>query len=283
MAELPEPAWRGEFAIDWRSIIAGAVVAAGISFTLLAFGSAIGLSVISTSPSWRDSSGWLWLVSGLYLVFVALCSYGAGGYLAARMQAPRRWAVETEGAFRDGAQGLVTWGLATLLGAVLTFGTIAAGARLTASPAAVSPSASLAGETILAPELDQLFRSERSAPNTANIAYDRAQAARILLKSSSRQGLSSPDRDNLVTLVANRAGIGGEEASNRVTSIIAKSAEELHRARAAAVIEAFLVAAALMAGAAIAWFSAVEGGLDRERGTLPIWEWSLRNRRRSLG
>ncbi|MGH7032129.1 MAG: hypothetical protein ACREFL_00190 [Stellaceae bacterium] len=276
MAELSEPARRGEFSIDWRSIIAGAVVAAGISFTLLAFGSAIGLSVASTSPSWRDSSGWLWFISGLYLVFVALCSYGAGGYLAARMQAPDRWAAETEGAFRDGAQGLVTWGLATLLGGVLALGTIAAGARLTASSAAISPSASVAGETILAPELDQLFRSERSAPNTANIEYDRSQAARILLKTSSRQGLSSPDRDNLVTLVANRAGINGAEASNRVTSIIAKSAEELHRARAAAVIEAFLVAAALMAGAAIAWFSAVEGGRDRERGTLPVWDWSLR-------
>jgi hypothetical protein len=280
MAELSEVARRGEFYIDWRSIIAGAVVAAGISFTLLAFGSAIGLSVASTAPTWRDSSSWLWFISGLYLVFIALCSYGAGGYLAARMQAPSRWAAETEGAFRDGAQGLVTWGLATLLGGVVALGTVAAGAGLSASSTATSPSASVAGETILAPELDQLFRSDRSAPNTANIEYDRAQAARILLKTSSRQGLSSPDRDNLVTLVANRAGINGAEASNRVTSIIAKSAEELHRARAAAVIEAFLVAAALIAGAAIAWFSAVEGGRDRERGTLPVWDWSLRGHRR---
>lgn len=280
MAEFSESSRRGEFFTDWRSIIAGAVVAAGISFTLLAFGSAIGLSVVSSAPSWRDSSSWLWFISGLYLVFVALCSYGAGGYLAARMQAPSRWPAETEGAFRDGAQGLVTWGLATLLGGVLALGTVTAGAHLTASSTSVAPSASVPGEAILAPELDQLFRSERSAPNTANIDYDRAQAARILLKTSSRQGLSSPDRDNLVTLVANRAGINGAEASNRVTSIIAKSAEELHRARAAAVIEAFLVAAALMAGAAIAWFSAVEGGRDRERGTLPVWDWSLRRHSR---
>ena len=74
--------------IDWRAIIAGAVVAAGISFTLIAFGSAIGLSVASTAPTWRDSSAWLWALSGLYMVFVALCSFGFGGYVAFSVYLP---------------------------------------------------------------------------------------------------------------------------------------------------------------------------------------------------
>src|SRR5690348_10469938 len=73
--------------IDWRAIIAGAILAAGVSFTLLAFGSGIGLSVVSTAPTWRDSSPWLWLLSGIFLLFVALCAFGVGGYAAGRMRA----------------------------------------------------------------------------------------------------------------------------------------------------------------------------------------------------
>ncbi|MEO6994414.1 MAG: hypothetical protein ABI273_12340, partial [Lacunisphaera sp.] len=56
--------------IRWSGIVAGAVAAAAFSFVLLSFASAIGLSVASTSPSWRDASQWLWMLSGVYLVFV---------------------------------------------------------------------------------------------------------------------------------------------------------------------------------------------------------------------
>jgi hypothetical protein len=31
------------------------------------------------------------------------------------------------------------------------------------------------------------------------------------------------------------------------------------------------IAAALLIGAAVAWFAACEGGRDRERGTFPVW------------
>lgn len=42
--------------VDWRAIVGGAVIAAGVSFTLLAFGSGIGLSFASAAPTWRESS-----------------------------------------------------------------------------------------------------------------------------------------------------------------------------------------------------------------------------------
>src|ERR1700759_2747618 len=87
--------------IDWRAIVAGAVLAAGVSFTLLAFGSGIGLSVVSTAPTWRDSSGWLWMLSGLFLVFVALCAFGVGGYAAGRMRARVSAPVTVETGLRD--------------------------------------------------------------------------------------------------------------------------------------------------------------------------------------
>src|SRR6201999_3632997 len=72
--------------VEWRAIFAGAVVAAGISATLLAFGTAIGLSLASAAPTWRDSSPWLSALSGIYLLFVALCSFGFGGYVAGRLR-----------------------------------------------------------------------------------------------------------------------------------------------------------------------------------------------------
>jgi hypothetical protein len=72
--------------------------------------------------------------------------------------------------------------------------------------------------------------------------------------------------------------VSNAEADDRVGRIIAESNDELHRARAAAVIEAFLVAAALLLGAAVAWFSAEEGGRDRELGRIPVWDWRFRPR-----
>ena len=263
--------------IDWRAVIAGAVLAAGVSFTLLAFGEGIGLAVSSTAPTWRDSTPWLWLLSGIFLVFVALCAFGIGGYAAGRMRMPTRVAATPETAFRDGMHGLFMWGLAILLTAVIGL----VGAAIAVKPAVPSggtagPASSVASENILASELDALFRSYRYGPAPDNL---RAEAGRILLKSSSHKGVPQEDRSYLSNIVALRAGVNNAEADDRVNRIIGQSRDELHRARAAAVMEAFLVAAALLLGAAVAWFSAEEGGRDRELGRIPVWDWRFRSRR----
>jgi hypothetical protein len=111
------------------------------------------------------------------------------------------------------------------------------------------------------------------------IEYHRSVAARILLKSSSHTGVHAEDRAYLTTLVRTHTGISAPQADDRVNSVMAESKDELHHARAAAVMQAFLLAAALLVGAAAAWFAAAEGGRDRERGTIPVWNWSLHNRR----
>jgi hypothetical protein len=260
--------------IDWRAVIAGAVLAAGVSFTLLAFGSGIGLAVSSTAPTWRDSTPWLWLLSGIYLIFVALCAFGVGGYAAGRMRLATRIAATPETAFRDGMHGLFVWGLAILLTAVVAL----IGAAIAIKPAvpsggAAGPASSVAAESVLATELDGLFRSYRYGPAPDNL---RAEAGRILLKSSSHKGVPQDERSYLSNIVALRAGVNNAEADDRVNRIIGESKDELHRARAAAVMEAFLVAAALLLGAAVAWFSAEEGGRDRELGRIPVWEWRFR-------
>ena len=65
--------------INWTSIIGGTIAAAAIALVLHGFASAIGISVSSTAPTWRDASFALVLLSGLYLLLTALISYGFGG------------------------------------------------------------------------------------------------------------------------------------------------------------------------------------------------------------
>src|SRR5436190_2604495 len=72
--------------IHWGPIVAGALAAAATSFVLMAFASAIGLAVASPSPTWRDASIALALLSGLWILLVALGSFALGGYLAGRVR-----------------------------------------------------------------------------------------------------------------------------------------------------------------------------------------------------
>lgn len=257
----------------WPAVIAGAIAAAGISFTLLAFGAGIGLSVASTAPSWRDSSPWIWILSGLFLVLVALCAFGFGGYITGRMRASYRTPTVHEAEFRDGVHGIITWGLAILLTAMLgLMGAAVLAPAAVPSGGSAGPAASVAGENIIASELDALFRTDRNISD-ANIAYRRAEVARILLKSSGHVGISSEERNYLAQLVSDRTGMSISDSAVRVERVIGASAQELHRARVAAVLQAFMIAAGLLLGAAVAWYASVEGGRDRERGTLPVWDW----------
>ena len=72
---------------EWGPIVAGAIAAAALALLLHAFALAIGLSVSSTAPTWRDASFALVLMSGLYVLLAALASYGLGGYVAGLMRA----------------------------------------------------------------------------------------------------------------------------------------------------------------------------------------------------
>ena len=74
--------------LQWTPVIAGALAAAALSFILLTFGAAIGLGVSSTSPTWRDASAALALLSGLYVILQSIVSFGFGGYIAGRVRGP---------------------------------------------------------------------------------------------------------------------------------------------------------------------------------------------------
>ena len=261
------------FDIQWGAIIAGAIAASALASVLHAFAAAIGISLSSTAPTWRDASTALLLLSGIYLILVALVSYGFGAFVSARLRAaPVGTADDIE--FRDGMHGLIVWALATLLTGLLAIALAQATPRL-AAPSASAASISVAGENIIAYDLDRLFRSERRPQGVGNMDYPRAEAARILLTASSHRGLQPDDRTYLARLVSAMTGLGQPEAERRVDTVVAQARENISRARHSAVILGFMVGAGALVGAIAAWFAACAGGRQRDgREKLhPLWDW----------
>jgi hypothetical protein len=261
--------------IRWGAVIAGAVAAAALAFVLEGFALGIGFSVSSTAPTWRDTSIALVLASGFYLVLVALASYAFGGYVAARAYRPAAAGTVEAGEFRDGLHGLIVWGLGTLLTGLLALGAVQATARLAApSGSSAGPATSVGGENLLAFDLDRLFRGAEG--RAQNMAYDRAEAARILFTASSHRGLQQDDRAYLVRLVSATTGAAAPDAERRVNEAVTSAQDNIARARRSGVVLAFMLAAAALLGAAVAWYAAVEGGRHRDgRVATPTWlDWA---------
>src|SRR6266508_1067588 len=161
----------GPPSIDWAAVIAGALVAAAISFVLFTFGTGIGLSI--TSPYPREGvSVWLFLVIlALWVIWVSLTSFFAGGYLAGRMR--RKLSLSThETEVRDGVHGILVWAVGLLIGAfiatwtasgVAKTGTEAAAASAIATATSFASSLSKAADPV-GYLTDTLFRPAPSAP-----------------------------------------------------------------------------------------------------------------------
>jgi hypothetical protein len=248
--------------LQWTPVFAGALVASAVSLILIAFGTAIGLSVASTSPTWRDASPALALLSGLYLLLTAVVSFGVGGYVAGRLR--ERWisGAHTDVVeFRDGTHGIVAWALAVVITGVVAAAVVSGIAAKAAQPAA-SPAAT-AGEPLIAYELDRLFRTDRR-PVEADMTYSRAEAGRILLAATGRQGITPDDRAYLVRMVSTRTGIAPADADHRVNDAIVGATTAVQKARRSAVILGFSTAVALLLGAAMAWYAACLGGRHRD-------------------
>jgi hypothetical protein len=245
--------------IHWGPVIAGAIVAAATWSVLMAFASALGLMIVSPSPTWRDTSVWLAILSGVWIIVVTAGAYALGGYLAGRVRSTWRAAAD-EVEFRDGAHGLLVWALGVVLSVALIW---ASAAAYTAANNATQPPRESAGApSFLAYELDRLFRSDRrTEPAPAEL---RAEASRLLMKGIGRQDMPSDDRTHLTRMVAGTTGLGASDAQQRVIQVLSEARNSAAQARRSAVILGFAAAAALAAAAAAAWFAAGEGGKHRD-------------------
>jgi polyhydroxyalkanoate synthesis regulator phasin len=269
--------------VDWPAIIAGSVVASAISLVLLTFGSAVGLSLTSAFEGSGISFTALAIAAGLWLLWVQVSGFFAGGYLTGRMRRRHFDATEEESDIRDGSHGLAVWGVGVLIGALIAFSGVSA-AVSTATTAASNAAAGVAAAAVGSADdladrgqlvVDRLLRAGNASPQNADVADQRSEVSRILVSSVASGTLEAADRQYLVDTVAARAGIPPEEAQQRVDQLYAQAQELEAQARAAAdrarkiaVVTAFMTAASLLIGGVGAYFGAVLGGNHRDKRTV---------------
>jgi hypothetical protein len=253
--------------LQWTPVIAGALGATALSLILVTFAAAVGLGVSSTSPTWRDASAALWILSGIYLILQAVLSFGFGGYIAGRLRRSLAAGPAEEVESRDGMHGLAVWALAVTLGAVLA-GLVGASALSRSTPTTAATAS--AAEPLLSYELDRLYRSARR-PANVDLRPERAEAGRILLTSSGHDGVTSDDRSYLIQQVAAATGLAPADGERRVDTAIANSKTALARSRRSTIILAFSLATALLLGALASWAAACAGGRHRDGAPLPDW------------
>ena len=116
---------------------------------------------------------------------------------------------------------------------------------------------------MLSYEIDHLFRAARRPANN-DLTTERAEAGRILLTSSSHEGVAADDRAYLIQQVTAFTGLSVPDAERRIDTVIADSKKAISRTRASTVILAFSVATALLLGAVAAWAGAAAGGRHRD-------------------
>lgn len=267
-------------AVDWPAIIAGGILATAITFILITFGSAIGLSLTSPYEGAGRSLTFLAVAAGLWVVWVQISSFIAGGYLAGRLRRRLPDATPHEVEVRDGSHGLLVWAVGVLVGAMLAAsvaGSVAStgAAVVSAATQAVGSGAAqvASGANPMDYAVDTLFRSDNPA-NPADSQASGPEAARILAASAAQGSISADDKAYLARLIQARTGLAQPEAEQRIDSVMTTMKTAADEAKAAAdtarrsgIIVAFVTAASLVISAAAAWWAAGLGGRHRDEGT----------------
>lgn len=264
--------------VDWPAILAGTVLASAIAFVLLTFGSAVGLSLTSAREDAGMSLFWLSIVAALWLLWVQISAYLAGGYLTGRLRRRKLDATEHESDIRDGSHGLLVWGLGVLLSGLLAFSGIAAAVSAATGAAGTIASGAAAGTAATADEvigqsgvlIDRFLRSGTPGAEPPSAA-ERDEITRVLVSSLTDGALSDEDRQYLASVVSARTGLDQAQAQQRVDALWtqvqqaeAKAREIADTARRVGMIAAFMTAATLLVSAVAAYYGAVLGGNHRD-------------------
>lgn len=254
--------FRSAHYIDWAAILAGVAVALAVSFVLLTFGSAVGLSAVSPWTSTRSTVTAVGFGAAIWLLLTNAWAFALGGYLAGRMRHRQRGAEPVETAFRDGAHGAAVWATAVSIAAIVgaLVAALSADAAGTARGTAADPTR-IATDTLLRP-------TNPAAPPIPDAT--RTEVAGLLGRITARSDLAVADRTYLTGLVVARTGADPANAERRVAEAATQLRSAADRARKVAIVMGFLASAALLLGVAAAWWGASIGGRHREEGT--VWE-----------
>jgi len=262
--------------VDWPAIFAGAAVATAVSFVLLTFGSAIGLSLTSAYEGEGVSLMVFAIVAGLWLLWVQISAFFAGAYLTGRLRRRKMDATEDESDIRDGSHGVIVWAVGAILGAALAFTGVGAVASTATSAVTTVAAAGAAGAGAMAADavdpsalaVDRMLRGDAGPEGDDT----RGQVTRIMANALTSDTLDPADREYLVSIVAQRTGQTPEEAGARVDELWAQAQaaeatarDAADRARRIGMLVAFLTAASFLISAAAAYFAAVLGGNHRDK------------------
>ncbi len=265
--------------VEWGAVIAGAVVAASLSLILLTFGSALGLGLASFESGEGLSPTWLAIAAAIWLLWVQISSFMAGGYLAGRLRRPIGDAGPDEIDMRDGSHGLLVWGIGTLLGAVMLTSGLMGAVRTTAEATGQVASAAVEAAGNAADEgspmtgylTDTLFRSQTPGDTDRDPAEARDEAGRIIAHAIAQGELAADDRARLVEIVADQTGTEPAQVEQRIADLEARlqqqkddAVEAAEKARRWTVVAAFITAATMLISAAAAYWAATMGGEHRD-------------------
>ncbi|WP_313617106.1 hypothetical protein [Agrobacterium sp.] len=255
--------------VDWPAILAGAVIASGAMAVLTAFAGGLGLSSITADDGGDISVTWL-VLTALFVILSMVGSYMLGGYITGRMRRPTGETVDRdELTFRDGMNGLVVWGIGTIISGLLAIGVVSGGVKaagtvattaIEATGAAVGGAAQGAGSVVAGvaqgagaaagPTMEQMlpggFKANpvdyftdvllRTDPQIAqmddaqNMAYTQRQISGILGTLLSSGEISDADRIWLTNQIVARTGLSPTDAEVRV----AETTERIKAVRAEA-------------------------------------------------
>jgi hypothetical protein len=239
-------------------------------------GSGFGLAMASAWPNAGASATTFTIAAGIWLIVVQWVSSGLGGFITGRLRT--KW-VRThthEVFFRDTAHGLLTWALATVIGALLlaSAGSAAVGTSTRAAATVASGAAQGASGGLMsrqrAYDVDGLFRGEKADQNGSN-ANMRGEAAGILANGETNGDVPADDRTYLAGVVARQTGLSDADARKRVDDVIAReqAAEAKVRqaadtARGSTSAFAIFTAISMLIGAFVASAAAAIGGSLRD-------------------
>jgi len=262
-------------AASWPAIFAGAFTAAGTSLILIELGTGIGLATISPWPHSGASATTFTILTAIWFIVVQWLSSLLGGYMTGRLRTKWVGTHTHEVFFRDTANGLVTWALATVIGVGVLASVVGSitgkGVQVasTVAAGAAQGTAGSIGDSGTSYDLDRLLRPASTERDPSRDT--RAEVARILAQGVSSGELPADDRDYLTKLVAVRAGISEADAQKRVDEAIEaekaaalKARQAADAARKAGVMTSIFMALSMLIGAFIAAASAALGGRLRD-------------------
>jgi hypothetical protein len=273
--------------LEWGPIVAGALLAAALSFVLLTFGAAIGLSATSPWPNSGVSAKFIAGVAVFWTLVQQIGAFMAGGYIAGRMRTRWNDVPQDEVDFRDGLHGGLVWAVGIVIGAALLLATAGAVAR-TGAQVAGQAAVTVTGSNVNAMDtvMDTLLRPSAPPPAPAGqqaragqpaaAEAPRATVGRILAASLAEGGLSTDNRTYLVQLVSQQTGLSQQEVETRVNNAVTATREAADKARRTAVTTGLVTAVSLVISFAAAWWAALKGGQHRDNQVPARFEFAQR-------